>query len=93
MAVVLGLVGSTNPTYFLILVVIGLIIGLLNISDREVNSFLMSGVVLIIASAFGQDALSSVPIFLTNIFQALLAIFVPAVIIVAIKNMFTLAKD
>ena len=91
LAVVLGLLGSLSPTFLWILVVIGLIVGLLNIAEAEVNSFLMAGVVLIIAGAFGQDVMSSIPL-LNNVLDALLAIFVPATIIVAIKHAFSLAR-
>ena len=74
----------------MVLVVIGLIVGLLNVGDEEVMPFLMSGAVLIIASAFGQTATSVIGL-LSSILDALLLIFVPATIVVAIKNVFSLA--
>lgn len=90
-AVIVGLFGQLGNTGLMLLVVLGLIVGLLNIADEEVTPFLMSGAVLIIASAFGGNVLSSVP-YVSGIFNALLALFVPATIIVAIKNVFSLAK-
>lgn len=92
LALVLGFLGQLNATWTWILVIIGLIIGLLNITEAEVDSFLMAGVVLIIASAFGGSVVSAVPV-LNNILQALLAIFVPATIIVAIRHVFSLARN
>lgn len=93
LAVILGLFFSPiSETGLLVLVVIGLIVGLLNVSDKEVTPFLMSGAVLIIASAFGGNVMSDVP-FVQSVFDALLAVFVPATIIVAIKNVFSLARD
>ena len=92
LAVVLGLLGSITANWIIVLVIIGLIVGLLNIADSEVHAFLMSGIVLIIASALGQGVMGQVPI-LNSIFQALLVIFVPAVIIVAVKHVFSLAKN
>ena len=74
------------------LVVIGLIVGLLNIADKEVAPFLMSGVVLIIASALGGSIMSDVP-YVGAVLDALLAVFVPATVIVAIKNVFSLARN
>ena len=56
------------------------------------TALLMSGAVLIIASAFGGGLLQGIPV-LQGIFNALLAVFVPATIIVAIKNVFSLAKN
>lgn len=82
---------SASKTLALILVLIGLIIGLLNIADKEVSPFLMSGAVLIIASSLGLDSLGSIPFF-NGMLLALLAIFVPATVIVAIKNVFSFAR-
>ena len=92
LAVVLGLIGSLNPTWIWILVIIGLIVGLLNVTGSEMGPFLLAGAVLIIASEFGGDALGSVRI-LDNVLQALLVLFVPATIIVAIKHVFSLARN
>jgi len=92
LALVLGFLGELSPTWIWILVVIGLIIGLLNITESEVDSFLMAGTVLIIASAFGGSVVSAIPI-LNNVLQALLAIFVPATILVAIRHVFALARN
>ncbi len=91
LAFVLGILGTSDPMYLSVLVFIGLIVGLLNIADEEVQPFLMAGAVLIIASAFGKDALSEVS-WVYNVLKALLAIFVPATVIVAIKHVFSLAK-
>ena len=91
-AVVIGLFGQLGSAWLMALVIIGLLVGLLNVADRETTPFLMSGVVLIIASAFGGDVLSPVP-YAGPIFDALLVLFVPATIVVAIKNVFALARD
>jgi hypothetical protein len=91
LAVVLGIVGGLTSTILYVLVVIGLIVGLLNVADEEASPFLMSGAVLIIASSLGQTVTQAVP-WLNGIMQALLAIFVPATIIVAVKNVFSIAR-
>ena len=90
-AVVLGLLGGINSTLSIVLVVIGLIVGLLNVADEEATPFLMSGAVLIIASSLGSDAVSVIE-GVANVLDAMLLIFVPATIIVAIKNVFSLAR-
>ncbi len=81
-----------SDAWVIALVVIGLVVGFLNITGKETAPFLMSGAVLIIASAFGGGLLQGIPV-LQGIFNALLAVFVPATIIVAIKNVFSLAKN
>lgn len=91
LAVVLGFLGLLDSTWTWILVVIGLIVGFLNIAEQETDNFLIAGAVLIIASAFGGEAINAVPL-LSNVLQALLLIFVPAVVIVAIKHTFNMAK-
>ena len=84
-------------TSMAILLVIGIIIGLFNITERETASFLFSGLALIIASALGSGISSFMPDIVAITWgltlSALLAIFVPATIIVAIKHVFAYAKD
>lgn len=92
LAIVLGALGSASGAILTILIIIGLLVGLLNIAEQESTSFLMSGAVLIIASSLGGDVTSRIPM-VYDILQALLAIFVPATIIVAIKNVFSLAGN
>ena len=72
--------------------VLGLIIGFLNIADAESQPFLMAGVVLVIVGSLGASAFSDlayIPALLKNI----LALFVPATIVVAIKSVFAMAHD
>ena len=92
LALVFGIFTSgLTPGITYVLVVLGIIIGLLNIADDEVHPFLMSGTVLVIVSALGVGVVSMVSIFATTL-QALSALFVPATIIVALKNVFGLAR-
>ena len=91
-AIVIGLFGQLGPAWLMALVIIGLLVGLLNVSSGETTPFLISGSVLIIASAFGGDVLSPVP-YASSIFDALLVLFIPATIVVAIKNVFAIARD
>ena len=92
LAIIIGLFNAVSGTGAIILALIGLIVGLLNVGGEEVMPFLMSGAVLIIASAFGGGVMSTIP-YAGSIFSALLVVFVPATIIVAIKNVFNLAKN
>jgi len=74
-----------------IIVVLGLIIGLLNISEKETQKFLMAGVVLVIVGALAGSMFASV-MYLTDIFNNLVALFAPAVVVVALKSVFELAR-
>ena len=78
-----------------LLLVIGVIVGLLNITDAEVQPFLMAGVILVIVSYFGSGVFGTEKlgvVFLQNILGNLLMLFVPATIIVALKSVFSMAK-
>ena len=86
---------SNSPYAFL--VILGMIIGFLNVGDRDSMTFLIASLSLVIVSGFGQSALiyvSNIPFLssLTAILAALLVMFVPATIIVALKVVFNLAK-
>ncbi len=72
-----------------ILVILGLIIGLLNIAEKEVQPFLLAGAVLVIVSAMGGNVFTG---YLSTILKNLLTLFVPATIIVALKSVFGMAK-
>ena len=92
LAVILGLMDQINYTWTIVLVIIGLIIGLLNIGANEASPFLMSGAVLIIVASLSQNVLGQIGV-LDRILSAILVIFAPATIIVAIKNVFSLARN
>ena len=76
-AILIPLFGvALSNTLVMVLIVIGLIIGLLNIGDEEVTPFLLSGTALVIVSAFGVDVVRSVPVF-QNIWNNSLSSLVP----------------
>jgi len=82
-----------------ILVVIGLVIGFsIKVSRRDAEGFLITSAILVIVSKFGMDSVLSsllgvgVGNIASTIFAALLALFVPATIVVGLKQLFGLAK-
>jgi hypothetical protein len=92
LAIIVGLfpvVGT--PTMMTVLVIVGIIIGLLNVADKEVTAFLLTGLVLVLVSDAGKKLMASVP-YVDGVLTALLVIFVPATVIVAVKNVLSLAK-
>lgn len=76
-----------------LLVVLGIIVGLLNVKGEEVHQFLYSGVVLVIVSALSGTGFNAVSPYLGATMANLMTLFVPATIIVALKNVYTLAKN
>jgi hypothetical protein len=81
-----------------ILVIIGLIVGFLNVTGKDSQTFLIAGAILVVVSKFGMESVTGSLIgigigdVVTSIFGALLALFVPATIIVALKTVFSIAN-
>ena len=79
------------PQYAWTLVVLGIVIGLLNITSKEINKFLLAGTVLVIVGHYGGNALVYVN-FLPEVFFNLTTLFATSTIVVALKSVFDLAK-
>ncbi len=96
LAIVLGLFNTflgANSNYILwILIVLGIIVGLLNITGKESSKFLLASLALVIVSYMGQSVLGIIS-QIGAILSAFLVLFIPATIIVALRNMFDLAKS
>ena len=83
----------TTVTSFLVL--LGTIVGLLNVTTRETNAFLLAAVALVLVSGFGitvySDVLKIGP-YLQAMLVAILEFVVPATIVVSLKAIFGLAE-
>ncbi len=104
-AVIAGLafesLGPYGPYVSLILVILGLVVGFINIGDKEVNDFLIAAIALLGTSyAFSAVALAPTTLgILAQIFQYLhlmvgnVSVFVaPAALVVALKAVYNLAS-
>jgi len=81
-----------------ILILLGLIVGFLNVTGRETTPFLLATLSLVLVSKFGGDVLKLLnPEWLGTALQGVLSsmmVFViPATIIVALKAIWALARD
>jgi hypothetical protein len=97
-AVVLGLLGGTLGAQWqqwlaILLVVIGIVVGLLNVTSDETMGFLTTAAILVFVSYAGSQAMAVAGQWAVNVFQALMLLFVPATIIVALRALWTLARD
>ncbi len=107
LAIVIGLSTSLLPIPSLsqytsqiygILMILGLLIGFVSIPGRDSQTFLWAGAILVIISRFGMDSVRGSFIGIgigdavSSVFAALLALFVPATIVVAVKTVFSIAK-
>ena len=99
-AIVLGVsipVGTATPWLASLLVVLGLIVGFLNVTGKETREFLLVAVVLIIAASMGGASASLggvqyVGQYLSGIFAQVLAFVVPATVVVALKDIWGLGQ-
>lgn len=107
LAILIGLSTTLIPIPFLakysaqiygILVVLGIVVGFLNVTSKDSQTFLLAGAVLVIVSKFGMESVTGSLIGIgigdavSSTFAALLALFVPATIIVALKTVFSMTN-
>ena len=87
-----------SKAIYSILVLLGIAVGFFNVGGRESQTFLIAGAVLVIVSRFGMDGVTGTLIgigigdMVRSVFAALLTLFAPATIIVALKTVFSIAK-
>jgi hypothetical protein len=78
------------------LTILGLVVGFLNVGAKEVKTFLLAAISLVIIAAFGAEQIGEMEAigeFLGKVYQALLVFVCPAAIIVALKSLFEVSKD
>jgi hypothetical protein len=89
----------SSPIYA-ILVILGIIVGAkINVSGRgDSQTFLVASAVLVIVSKFGMESVTGSLIgigigdLVSSVFGALLVLFVPATIVVALKTVFSVTN-
>jgi len=100
LAVTVGLLSRsrTSPWILGVLAILGLVVGYF-VSEKEVKTFLLASVSLVIVSFAGiqgfvlDAAIRGVAIgkLVSSVLSALLVLFVPATIVVAVKTVFSLS--
>lgn len=104
LALVLGLASSalqlsTISILKSVLIILGLIVGFLNVAGKETKEYLLAATVLVIIAGVGASAsltLSSVELigkYLNDIFSHLLLFVIPATIIVALKEIYYISQS
>jgi hypothetical protein len=100
-AVIAGLVGgwvaAYSPWVLLVLVILGLVVGFLNIGTKEFNDFLLSAIALILVGTIAQlTSIDTIIPLLGSVIQAMvnnIAAFVaPAALVVSLKAVYSLAS-
>src|SRR3989338_3627423 len=101
-AVVLGvatpILGNAALWLWSLLVVLGLAVGFLNVSGKETKEFLWVTVALVVVDYAGSaqvgswDKVQWIGPYLKGIFDSILAFVVPASVVVALKDVWGLAR-
>jgi hypothetical protein len=99
-AIIAGLVVNpvtsvdTAKSVYLVLVVLGVIVGLLNVSEKETTTFLIAAIALLVTVNVAQW--TTLPYTIGDYIQAILGyigVFVaPAAVIVALKTVWAMGK-
>ncbi len=93
-AILVGLVpldAATTGYATLVMVVLGLIVGFLNIADKETTPFLIAAIALLAAGNGGLSLIPAVGSYITNILNNIVAFVAPAAIVVALKAVYAFA--
>lgn len=100
-AILAGVFGSMVVSWAsmiaLLLVILGLLVGFMNVSEKEVDRFLLATIALVAVGTVNLGVIDNLFRPLGTILQSVvghIAIFVaPAALIVALKSVYNLAKD
>lgn len=95
LAIILGIIGiNFKDATFLswTLVILGVLIGLLNVTAKESYGFMVAGFILVAVGYMGAGVLSVIEV-VRNMLSALLLLFVPATIVVTLRSVFAIAKN
>ena len=101
-AVILGLaipmLSQATPWLVSLMVILGLIVGFLNISGKESRDFLLVAVALVIVSFAGSAGaifanVEFVGQYLQGVFTQIMAFVIPATVIVGLKDIWALAQS
>lgn len=102
-AVIIGMLspnasGTGLPTLTLtsLLILLGLVVGFLNITHRETNQFLLASVSLVIVSAIGGGVIGQVQFigrYVESVLVAIVTFVIPAAIVVAVKTIYAIEEN
>lgn len=96
-AIIAGLVAGYITIYAgwigFVLVILGLIVGFLNLNDKEMQPFLIAALALMLMqlSAGGLSYIPYIGIYLVSMVQNIVVFVMPAALVVALKSIYRLA--
>ena len=96
LAIMAGIVWPANGGITLVLVILGLIVGFINISETETTPYLVAAIALIVAGTAGFGVMDTIirglGTAIDNILNYIGAFVAPAAVIVALKAVWSMAR-
>ncbi len=98
-AIVSGLIqldGQTKAMVTSLLIVLGLIVGFLNVTGKETTPYLIAAVSLVLVSDAGRASMEAIQVigpYLAGLFGAVMSFVIPAIIVVSLKAIYALASE
>lgn len=100
-ALVMGLASNwvpanVQPMLMGLLVLMGLVSGFMNVTEKETKDFLLVGVVLLVSASAGSATLSTMGTLgamMAKTFSYLLVFIMPQTLVVALKAVHSMSKD
>ncbi|MBT3836256.1 hypothetical protein HOD05_05000 [Candidatus Woesearchaeota archaeon] len=97
LAVILGLgyAGAFHATMVWVVFLLGIVVGLLNVTHGEADHFVRGGTILVLVSFLGVQigVFKFVAPVIANILKSILTLFVPATLIVVLKSLFSISRN
>ncbi len=90
--IVAGSLAFEQAWFGWVLAALGLIVGFLNISDKEYQAFLLAAIALIVA-AHAVGAIPFIAEVVTRVIANLVLFLAGAILVVAVKSLFAVARD
>jgi len=85
---------TLTPAIVGVLILLGVVVGLLNIRGKEAMTFLLAAVSLVVISSLGTPAFAGIPVlgvYLQRMLNNLIIFTIPAAMIVALRAILTIA--
>jgi hypothetical protein len=91
-AILAGFFGPATDVVALVLVILGIIVGFLNVSEKEMSSFLIAVIALLVAGAAGLQTLPLIGSIIGPMLINIATFVAPAAVIVALKAVYELGN-
>ncbi len=97
LAILISIFGALQGTWAIyVLAILGLIVGLLNVTEKEMVKFLIAAIAFMVTFQSLSWIAPKIPLiseFLTNFFSLVNVFIAPAAFVVAISALYSITKD